>query len=62
MLVNRGTRTQVRVAIRSLEFMQKIACKVRLKQWDQDYNSMLQLLDIPPLSTRRKYLKAHHYV
>ena len=37
--------------IRSLESIQKLACKVCLKQWDLDYNSMLQLLDIPPLST-----------
>ena len=43
--------------IESLESIQKFACKVCLKQWDLDYNSMLQLLDIPPLSTRRKYLK-----
>ena len=43
--------------IQSLESIQKFACRVCLKQWDLDYDSMLQLLDIPPLSTRRKYLK-----
>ena len=41
----------------SLESMQKFVCKVCLKQWNLDYDKMLQLLDIPRLSTRRKYLK-----
>ena len=37
--------------IQSLESIPKIACKVCLKQWDLGYDSMLRLLDIPPLST-----------
>ena len=41
----------------SLEAVQKFACKVCLKMWDLDYNNMLQLLNLPPLSVRREYLK-----
>ena len=41
----------------SLEAVQKFACKVCLKMWDLDYNTMLQLLNLPPLSVRREYLK-----
>jgi len=40
-----------------LEDVQKFACKVCLKQWNTDYHSMLCLLDLPPLTIRRKYLK-----
>ena len=43
--------------INMLESVQKFACRVCLKRWDLDYYNMLLLLDIPPLSTRRKYLK-----
>ena len=43
--------------IHSLESVQKFACKVCLKQWNMDYDSMLKLLGIPLLATRRKYLK-----
>ena len=43
--------------IQSLESVQKFACKVCLKQWNLDYDSMLQLLNIPPLSARRNFLK-----
>ena len=43
--------------IQSLESVQKFACKVCLQQWDLDYDSMLQLLNFPPLSTRRNFLK-----
>ena len=32
-------------------------CRVCLKQWDLDYESMLRLLDVPPLATHHKYLK-----
>ena len=32
-------------------------CKVSLQQWNFDYDSMLQLLNFPPLSTRRNFLK-----
>ena len=35
----------------------KNACKVCLKMWDLDYNTMLQLLNLSPLSVRREYLK-----
>ena len=41
----------------SLEAVQKFASKVCLKMWDLDYNTMLQLLNLPPLSVRREYLK-----
>ena len=43
--------------IHSLESVQKFACKVCLKQSNMDYDSMLKLLGIPLLATRRKYLK-----
>ena len=36
--------------MQSLEAVQKFACKVCLKQWDLDYDSMLQLLNLPRLS------------
>ena len=39
------------------ESVQKFACKVCLKQWELDYDSMLHLLGITRLSTRRQYLK-----
>ena len=41
----------------ALEAVQKFACKVCLKKWDLDYERMLQLLDLQPLSVRRQYLK-----
>jgi len=40
-----------------LEDVQKFACRVCLKRWDLDYDSMLQLLSIPPLTFRHEYLK-----
>ena len=40
--------------LRSLEAVQKFACKVCLKQWDFDYDSMLQLLNLPRLSAHCK--------
>ena len=40
-----------------LESVQIFACRVCLKQWNLDYDNMLQMLDIPPLSNRRKYLQ-----
>ena len=43
--------------IQSLEAVQKFACKVCLKRWNLDYNSMLQLLNLPSLSVRREFLK-----
>ena len=43
--------------INTLESVQKFACKVCLKRWDLDYDSMLAQLNIPKLTTRRKYLK-----
>ena len=43
--------------MQSLEAVQKFACEVCLKQWDLDYDSMLQLLNLPRLSVHRKYLK-----
>ena len=43
--------------IQSLESVQKFACKVCLKQWDMNYESMLEQLDLIPLSQHRKLLK-----
>ena len=43
--------------MQSLEAVQKFACKVCLKQRDLNYDSMFQLLNLPHLSVRRKYLK-----
>ena len=43
--------------INTLESVQKCACKICLKRWDLDYDSMLAQLNIPKLTTRRKYLK-----
>ena len=43
--------------IQSLESVPKFACKVCLKQWDMNYESMLEQLDLTPLSQRRKLLK-----
>ena len=43
--------------INTLESVQKFACKVCLERWDLDYDSMLAQLNIPKLTTRRKYLK-----
>ena len=43
--------------IHSLESVQKFSCRVCLKQWNLDYDSMLELLDIPLLAARRKYIK-----
>ena len=37
--------------------MQKSECKVCLKRWYLDYDSMLQLLDLQLLSACRQYLK-----
>lgn len=44
-------------SIQALEAVQKFACKVCLKQWNLDYDTMLQFLNLPPLSARRQYLK-----
>ena len=40
----------------ALESVQKFACKVCLKRWDMDYESMLQQLELTSLS-RRNFLK-----
>ena len=42
--------------IQSLESVQKFSCEVCLKQWDMNYESMLEQLDLTPLSQRRKLL------
>ena len=34
---------------KALESVQKIACKICLKQWDMDYESMLQQLELTSL-------------
>ena len=41
----------------TIESVQKFACKVCLKQWDMDYESMLQQLELTSSSQRRKFLK-----
>ena len=43
--------------MQSLKAVHKFACKVCHKQWDLDYDSMLELLNLPLLSVCRKYLK-----
>jgi len=43
--------------ISMLEPVQKFACKVCLKQWELDCDSMLHLLGITRLSTRQQSLK-----
>ena len=43
--------------MQSLEAVQQFASKVCPKQWVLDYESMLQLLNLPCLSVRYKYLK-----
>ena len=43
--------------IHALESVQKFACKVCLKRWDMDYESILQQLELTSLSQRRKFLK-----
>jgi len=35
----------------------EVACRVCLKRWDLDYDSMLQVLIIPPLTIPHEYLK-----
>ena len=39
-----------------LENVQKFGCKLCTKQWDSGYEQLLELLDLPKLSTRRLYL------
>ena len=41
----------------ALESVQKFACKVCLKRWDMDYESMLQQLELTSSSQRCKFLK-----
>ena len=41
----------------ALESLQKFACKVCLKRWDMDYESMLQQLELTSSSQRCKFLK-----
>jgi len=41
----------------SLEAVQECICKVCLKMWDLDYNTMLQLLNLPQLSVHCDYRK-----
>ena len=43
--------------IQTLEAVQTFVCKVCLKRWDLDYDSMLQLLDLQLLFARRQHLK-----
>ena len=38
------------------ENIQKFGCKLCTKQWDSGYEQLLELLDLPKLSTRRLYL------
>ena len=44
-------------SIQQIEAVQKFACKVCLKRWDMDYDSMMEHLNISPLSVHRQYLK-----
>ena len=44
--------TNTTKGIQSLESVKKFACKVCLKQWDMNYENMLEQLDLTPLSQR----------
>ena len=47
--------------IQKLESVQRFACRVCTKRWDDSYSDMLHILNIPPLSERRrKLLKVCH--
>ena len=46
--------------IQELESVQRFACRVCTKSWDDAYCDMLHTLNIPPLSERRKLLKLCH--
>ena len=46
--------------IQKLESVQRFACKVCTKRWNDAYGDMLHILNIPPLSERRKLLKMRH--
>ena len=61
MLVNCGIPTQVMQGIQSLKSIQKFACKVCLKQWNLDYDNMLQLLDSPQLRINSLIISEAHY-
>jgi len=54
-LVNRWTLQKSEHSITGIHT--KPACQVCLKQWDLDYNRMIQSLDIPLLSTHHEHLK-----
>ena len=43
--------------IQMLESVYKFACKVCLKQWNLDYDCMLELIDIPPCQPIESYLE-----
>ena len=43
--------------INSLERVQKFALKVCTRNWSSDYESLLQLCNLPTLASRRHYLK-----
>ena len=42
--------------INKIENVQKFALRLCVKQWSQDYESLLSICDLPTLATRRKYL------
>ena len=42
--------------INKIENVQKFALGLCVKQWSQDYESLLSICDLPTLATRRKYL------
>ena len=46
--------------IQKLESVQRFACRVCTKRWNDAYSDMLHTLNIPPLSERRKLLKMCH--
>jgi len=43
--------------INALEAVQRFACRVCIKSWDMSYSDMLQTMNIPRLSERRRLLK-----
>jgi len=46
--------------INALEAVQRFACRVCTKSWDMSYSDMLQTMNIPRLSERRRLLKMCH--
>ena len=42
---------------KALESVQKFACKLATSKWDNNYDNLLNLMDLKPLSKRKTELK-----